>query len=413
MCFSPDSSSKVRRAVFLAPELGVPPRNGMALKCATVLEAISLDWRCHVITPSESPFHPGVRYTAQDFRQCYPHADAFTILDLPAVVFPRRQWRALNSALRLSSPSAARYLNDRGQRIVRNLLLRGSCEVVYCDLYPYVKCIPKVLLGRTLLSINDAHGLGFLRSAEATTKSWRKVVQAFRHRYYDHFENITLRTVRAVHVVTQADKDYLINRHQLDNVHVIPIAVGAAYFRARVQDYTSYRVLVHGEFTAEERRVAVTQFVKRAVARGYLGKVVWVLLGHGSAAMAREFPSASSIEALDYVDDHASLLASCAYGIYPERAGSGTKNRIVQHMAVGACVITTPEMLRGIPGAQEGQHLLVASSADGQVDLLASALEGPIKSAEIGGAGRSFCREAFAPSRVGQQWRDLFDLVSK
>jgi len=411
MCLSPEIKINSRRAAFLAPELESPPRNGMAVKCAAVLDAIRSDWRCHVITSKGGPFHSGATEAAEVFGHWYPKVDELTILDLPVKSAPWRLWAVFKAALRLESPGATRYLDGHNRRILGDLLRDGSYAIVYCDLYFYLGCIPKRLFAKTLLSINDAHGLAFDLSAKAAPGLFGKAVFTLRSWYYDRFEEATLRNVKAVHVVTQKDKDYLVERHHLDNIHVIPLAIGTAYFEAVLPDYRLRRVLMHGNFDADERRTFGIEFVKRAVVSGEFIDVEWVLLGRGSESLARKFPRTYHVEALECVDDHASLLASCPYGVYPERGGSGTKNRIVQHMAVGACVISTPEMLLGIPGAKSGQHLLVASSADGLVDHLAGALRHPGNSSQIAVAGRALCMEEFSSSVIYRQWRDLFALV--
>jgi len=116
------------------------------------------------------------------------------------------------------------------------------------------------------------------------------------------------------------------------------------------------------------------------------------------------------VELLGYVDDVAVELEASRAFVAPIPPGTGIKTKIVEAMAAGLPVITTPHGITGLP-VVDGEHCLVADSAERFADAIVRLTSDAELAARIGRAARATIADLFAPAVVADRWRQVLEHI--
>jgi glycosyltransferase involved in cell wall biosynthesis len=105
------------------------------------------------------------------------------------------------------------------------------------------------------------------------------------------------------------------------------------------------------------------------------------------------------VEVTGFVRDFGELLSEAAVYVCSLRLGTGIKNNVLQAMAAGLPVISTPVGIEGI-GAVKGTHYLESTTAVEFADSVLRILSNPELRQSIGTAARTFVLNHFSPAAV-------------
>lgn len=91
----------------------------------------------------------------------------------------------------------------------------------------------------------------------------------------------------------------------------------------------------------------------------------------------------SLVKVCGFVENPFKFLATKQIALLPIRLGAGVKVKVLECMAAGLPVVTTPAGAEAIPG-KEGKHFLVGQSEEELAALVKSLLDSPAHAAELG-----------------------------
>jgi polysaccharide biosynthesis protein PslH len=121
--------------------------------------------------------------------------------------------------------------------------------------------------------------------------------------------------------------------------------------------------------------------------------------------LARRLANLPGVEVLAPTSNIRSLLRRAMVAVAPRRLGAETQRGMLEAMAAGVPVITTPEGLDGLP-LQHGREIYVEGSPAGFTERLIELLHKPMLREAMGGKGRAFIRLHYsstaAAARLGQ-----------
>lgn len=142
---------------------------------------------------------------------------------------------------------------------------------------------------------------------------------------------------------------------------------------------------------------------------GLFPAVEIVVAGRGIPASARANLH-STVRLQGFVSDYDAFVASCSVFIAPLRFGGGVKIKVLEALACGRPVVTTPIGAEGIPlGPDEG--LQVAQHADELARLTAAALMNPAPRAAAAARGAAHVVLQFGASGAVQRFEDAASRV--
>lgn len=127
--------------------------------------------------------------------------------------------------------------------------------------------------------------------------------------------------------------------------------------------------------------------------------------GHGEALRRRPLPSNVVVTGMLAPRAKDAVLAAASVALNPMRLGSGTNLKVLEYLAAGVPVVSTPFGVRGL-GAVDGEHLLLAEPAD----LAASVrrvLRDPDASHRRAVAGHAFVAERYDWTGLAARYAEL------
>ena len=99
--------------------------------------------------------------------------------------------------------------------------------------------------------------------------------------------------------------------------------------------------------------------------------------------------------------------------IVPLFSGSGMRVKIIEGMAMGKAIVTTPIGLEGIPG-RDGKEVMVAESAEAFIIAICKLIESPELKINLGKNARLMAEEIFDNHKIGARVVHFYhDLVEK
>jgi glycosyltransferase involved in cell wall biosynthesis len=125
------------------------------------------------------------------------------------------------------------------------------------------------------------------------------------------------------------------------------------------------------------------------------------LVGRGSERIQAE-----GVDAVGYVPDAAAELRQADALVVPMRMGSGTRFKVLEAMASGVPVISTPLGLAGI-AAEPGKHALVGSSTAELAEATVQVLEDRALARSVARAARTLVEQRYAWKRITPTYLSL------
>ena len=113
-----------------------------------------------------------------------------------------------------------------------------------------------------------------------------------------------------------------------------------------------------------------------------------------------------------YVDDESKVAKDCGVFIVPLRSGSGVRVKILNALAMGLPVVSTPVGAEGLD-VRSGEHLLIADGAAEFAEAVVRVLRDPELADRLGRMGRELVCEKYSWNRVGERLLGLYDDLSR
>lgn len=222
------------------------------------------------------------------------------------------------------------------------------------------------------------------------------------------WERHVLSQAAAVIAVTDADARAL---GQISGrpTHVVSNGVDTRGFAQVVPDLHAATALFVGNYEYAPNVDAVEWALSEVWPR------VWALnpdlrfriCGHGLPSHWPQRFTDPRIEWLGYVPDLTEVQRRSAAFLAPLRFGGGSKLKVLEAMAAGLPLISTPEGLSGLD-ARDGVHARVATSAEAMAQAIVHTLTQPEAAAALGQAARALVRERFDWSRAANQLEAVY-----
>ncbi len=379
-----------RSALVISPEAPYPAIAGGAMRTASILEYLGRRYALDVIVFRE-PESP-------DPRNAFPPGLARSVqtIDLPRHSRTRGA-RAARNLVRLALRMPP--LNDRfrgfGREITRCLEGRkydiAVIEHFWCA--PYLDQVAPHA-SRVILDLHNVESA--LYASLAGSEPGPKAI-AFRS-FERAARRMEARWLPRFSIVLTASKEDA--GRVCAPVRVYPNALPAA---SQVRADEEHVVAFSGNLEYEPN-IAAARFFRARIwpsLRAEWPELCWRLIGRNPQPVARYAQRDPRIEVTGPVADAVAELAKAAVVVVPLRAGSGTRFKILEAWAAGRAVVSTPLGAEGLP-ARDGEHLLLAETAESIAAAVSRLLRSPEERARLGTAGRALLERDFTWPRAWQ-----------
>ena len=306
-------------------------------------------------------------------------------------------------------PLQVLYYRSRAfARLVEEATARSRFDVVHAFFHrvaPYALATP----APKVLDLMDSMQLRMERNAalERPPKRWLFQEELRRVRRYEP-ELVN----RFDHVIVVAERD----REPLPPgpISVVPNGVDADAFAPRPELRRRASLVFSGNMSYEPNVHAVTWFVERCWARvrAAVPHASFTIAGSRPARAVRELEREPGVHVTGFVDSMPDALNAASLAVAPLRSGTGIQNKILEAMACGLPVVTTPLGLGDI-AARDGFDVAVADAEDEFAAAVIRLLRDADAAAEMGARAREFVVRRHSWEHAADEVDAIYDAVTE
>jgi len=377
--------------LFLSPVPPWPPRSGGRIRTLELLKAVSNRVRVHLCYVREPD--------ALDAGDAAVH-DAL----LPHCASVKSFARTAPSTLeRVARPKLARWFHSAPlEQWVRSELARGAMDLVHVDEMFVHSVVPQVdptplVIHHHKLDVEFAQATG---TSPYDLSKLRRLERAACTRTPHHI------------LCGEPDAERLGGRAPGLTCHVVPNGVDPEHFQPTSTPRVPGRLLFLGSLDYAPNVQALEWFLNGILPRVRATRPD----AHLHVVGARPSPAVHSlvaaagegVELLGEVEDVRPHLAEAALMVVPLRAGGGSRLKIVEALAAGCPVVSTPVGAEGLE-LVDGEHLSLADGEAPFAESVTRLLADPALAAKQSSAGRERVLERNTWSALGERlqgaWR--------
>lgn len=276
----------------------------------------------------------------------------------------------------------------------------------------YLKDIPNSKLPRIMIA-EDYRSIYMARSYGDATSAVQKLARWWEQRTLPKYEPRTLNYFDAVTFVSPEDCDFAKKGGVDSPIELLTNGTDTQNFSPRGKSLDtgfekSNSIIFTGKFDVYANELMVEKIL------GEVMPLVWERNPEARLVLAGAAPPERLLQRQDDrvrvfpdVKSMASTLRSASIFLHPHSGGSGIQNKLIEAMACGLAVVTTPTGNQGINGVH-GEHLLIGDDNQRLADLTLSLLDGTVSSSDIGKSARALIVDKLSWERV---FRDLEVLI--
>lgn len=274
----------------------------------------------------------------------------------------------------------------------------------------YIEELPENTQKKVLLDFNDAISFNYHTARQYAHGFWR-YVYAIEESRVRRYEKKLLSHPFHFSIVCEADRNYLSSD--------VPITVIRHGISDKLLEYQNNHtgngnlVFLGNMFyppNADSIRW-LGQFLEKYSFDGLSGSILDVG-GRTPEVLSRSFPNVSFV---GFVDDLSSFIIRHRIFVAPLHFGAGVQTKVLEAMALGMPVVTSPIGARGIDGAKNGENIFIVNMKDEAAwqCVIVMLLNDQALRMRVGEAARDLIRAQYTASRARVGFRDLVNNIAR
>lgn len=275
------------------------------------------------------------------------------------------------------------FLRQRARRAVAALIAQGGFDVVHAQLVRTVPYLPEVG-PPVVLDLIDALSANFGRRAQRERGPLAPVA-ALEARRLAAFEPAAMARAARCLAVSAVDAT-LLGGHGID---VVPNGVDVDAFAYQADGRPPACLVFAGNlgyFPNVDAAGWLAQDIFPRV-RAAIPSAELRLVGARPARAVRALTALPGVTLRAAVPSMPPELAAATVAMVPMRSGTGLQNKVLEAMAVGTPVVTTPQVAEPLRG-RAGEHFVVADGADALAAAAVGLLREPARARAMAVAAR-------------------------
>ncbi|MEZ4771126.1 MAG: TIGR03087 family PEP-CTERM/XrtA system glycosyltransferase [Caldilineales bacterium] len=375
------------RLLCLTPRLPFPPDRGDRLRAFNLIKRLGGEHELHLLSFIASDKE------RQHTAALSPYFKSVQVVQLS----PRRSaaTAALNAWRRL--PMQALYYRSAAmQRLVDETLRRQRFDAAYIHLFRVAPYLDRQRGLYRVVDLTDVISSELARSMAYRGAASRLVYKVERPRIA-RYEREVAQRFEEVWLVSEHDRQLLAAECPDANTRVVPNGVDLGTFHPTGQPAEPNSLLFTGHMRVFHNIDAATFLAQEILplVRRQIPDCTLTLAGADPGPDVQALASEPGVTVAGYVPDLNAALNRTAVFAAPLRFAAGVQNKVLEAMAAGRPVVTTPVVNQGL-GAQPGRDLLIADDAATMASQIVGLLRDGAQREQIGRAGREFVSRRFS-----------------
>lgn len=319
-----------------------------------------------------------------------------------------RTWDALRDWRRPKDTKFADYIFRNLAEPLQEALNAGPWDVVIVIQSTFARWIdylPRQLFSGSVLVFHDVRTRVYEQRSELGTW-WQRLADAWESRRYRRFESEYGRRFDLAITVSEVDEAYARDRLGLKNLVTVPIPIDPEYFHPLPEHpEVPGRIVFTGTMNHPPNVDAAVYFAREvfpAVRRVFPQAEFWIV-GRDPAPEVQALADLPGVVVTGFVPDIRTYIASADVVVVPLRYGAGMRNKILEAWGMAKCIISTSLGAEGLH-YRDGEHLLIADSAEEMVAQISRVFRHPELKARIKAQGRQLVFRDHHPTIIANQY---------
>lgn len=325
----------------------------------------------------------------------------------------RSRW--INAAVSLTSGRSATEGLFRSSKLRQTLdrwthQLQFDAVVVFCSSMVQYLDLPGLKDVPTVVDLVDVDSQKFFDYAATSRgiKKWLYRWEGFRLR---KLESSLPGRVQAITLVSEAEAMIYRGFCPNDQTHAITNGVDLEYFQPSRAECRPERCVFVGALDYRPNIDGICWFCKAVwpQIRAARPQATLAIVGRNPDAAVRRLASIPGVEVFASVPDVRPHLAEATLAVVPLQIARGVQNKVLEAMAMGKPVVTSPGAAEGL-GVVDGEELLIAIDPNQWTTSVCRLLADASLRCRIAGVGRQFVEQHHDWEHRLLGFSGLFDL---
>lgn len=402
-----------RRILMLTPQLPYPPHQGTSLRNYHIIRGLAEQNEVHLLSLVEANQTASPGTIGPLLALC---ASVRTV-PVPERTTAQRLWRMATDR---RPDMAHRLQSGLFDVMLRQFLMGERFDVVQVEGIELARAMPLVreVSPASKIVFDDHNAEAALqarafRTDLAEPRRWPAAVYSLiQSRRLRRYEAEACRAADAVTAVSEADAEILRGMVPGLKVTVIPNSIDVGdYARPVAGDVPQFDVVFSGKMDYRPNVDAMLWFGREIWPRIVAARpgTTWAIVGQKPHARLAWLAEEPGVTVTGRVDEIQPYLAGAGVYAMPLRMGSGTRLKLIEAMAAGKALVSTPLGAEGFP-VSDSEQIVLAEEPEEFAGAVVALLEDAERRARLGEAARAFA-ERYDWRRVVPRFEEVYDGV--
>jgi glycosyltransferase involved in cell wall biosynthesis len=194
-------------------------------------------------------------------------------------------------------------------------------------------------------------------------------------------------------------------------VYLIPSAVDLEYYKPMNAEIEKGKIVFIGVMNYYPNVDAVLFFVREVLPKLRTKvDVKFFIVGKNPSPELFSLHNGSDIIVTGTVDDVRKYISDSELIVVPLRMGTGLRNKVIQAMACGKCVIATKESCEGL-NVKDGENILIADTPEEFVEKILIVFDNKNVRLKIEKNARKYVEDNFSYDIIKKKWIEFYEEI--
>ena len=349
------------RILLISNNLPYPPNSGFPLRVYNLLYRIAKEhdvWLATFTAGDEKPAD------IDHLREICREVVTFPLAHRGALSNP---WQAVRYLFKGIPPTLRAYESREFAEKILSLISRIDFDIIQIEdshMAIYLDYLPDAARSRTILTFHDVNFHKHEMMSQLEPRRARKLRTWLHARLMRGWEPYQAQHFGHCVTMSNSDKALLLAANPNLKITVFPNGVDTRNYAPLPLPKNTARLLFVGNMAYRPNIDAVMYFCRSIYPKIKMEypKIEFWIVGKDPAPEVKELQG-NGVHVTGQVDDLGSYYNDSIMCVVPLRAGGGTRLKILEAMALGRPVVTTPIGCEGLE-VKHGQHLFIADTPD-------------------------------------------------